>query len=61
MTGFISFDHNIQFTYESNKASTAFLDLDVALCNGRLGSTGHVTPIDRHQYLHYSLSYAEHM
>ena len=28
---------NIQFTYESSRESIAFLDLDVALCNGRLG------------------------
>ena len=42
------------------KKTIDFLDLDVALYNGRLESTVHVKPTDRHQYLHYSSSYSEH-
>ena len=60
MADFNAFNPNIQFTYESSKKSIAFLDLDVALHNGRLESTVHVKPTDRHQYLHYSSSHPEH-
>ena len=60
MADFNAFNPNIQFTYESSKKSIAFLDLDVALNNGRLESTVHVKPTDRHQYLHYSSSHPEH-
>ena len=38
----------------------AFLDLDVALCTGRLESTVHVKASNRHQYLLYSSSHPEH-
>ena len=60
MAGFNAFNPNIQFTYESSKKSIAFLDLDVALYNGRLENTVHVKPTDRHQYLHYSSSHPQH-
>ena len=60
MTDFNAFNPNIQFTYESSKKSIVFLDLDVALYNGRLESTVHVKPADRHQYLHYSSSHPGH-
>ena len=60
MADFNAFNLNIQFTYESSKKSIAFLDLDVALYNGRLESTIHVKPTDRHQYLHYLSSRPEH-
>ena len=57
---FNAFNPNIQFSYESSKKSIAFLDLDVALNNGRLESEVHVKPTDRYQYLHYSFSHPEH-
>ena len=60
MADFNAFNPNIQFTYESSKKSIAFLDLDVALNNGRLESTAQVKHTDRHQYLHYSSSDPEH-
>ena len=47
-------------TYESSKKRIAFSDLDVAPYNGRLESTVHVKPTERHQYLHYSSSHPEH-
>ena len=56
MVDFNVFNPNIQFTYESSEKSIAFLDLDVALCNGRLESTINVKPANRHQYFHYSSS-----
>ena len=59
MADFNAFNSNIQFTYEPSEKSTAFLDLDVALYNGRLESTVHVKPTDRHQYLHYSSSHPD--
>ena len=60
MADFNALNPNIQFMYESSKKSIAFLDLDVALYNGRLESTVHVKPTDWHQYLHYSSSHPEH-
>ena len=56
MVDFNVFNPNIQFTHESSEKSIAFLDLDVALRNGRLESTINVKPSDRDQYLHYSAS-----
>ena len=52
MADFNAFNTNIQSTYESSKKSIVFLDLDVALFNGRLESTVQGKPTDRHQYLH---------
>ena len=60
MADFNAFNSNIQFKCESSKKSIAFLDLDVALYSGRLETTVHVRPTDRHQYLHYSSSHLEH-
>ena len=57
---FNAFNPNIQFTYKPSKRSIALLDLDVALYNGKLESTIHVKPTDRHQCLHYSFSHPEH-
>ena len=54
-------NRNVQLTYESGKKSIAFLDLDVALCNGQLQKTVCVKPIDRYQYLQYLSSHPEHM
>ena len=60
MAEFNAFNPNIQFTHESSKKGIASLDLDVALCNRKLGNTLHVNPTDIHQYLHYSSSHPEH-
>ena len=60
MADFNAFNPNIQFTYESSKKSISSLDLDVAQYKGRLESTVHLKPTDRHQYLHYSSSHLEH-
>ena len=46
--------------YKLSKKSIAFLDFDIDLYNGRLESTVHVKPTDRHQYLHYLSSDPEH-
>ena len=45
MADFNAFNPNIQFTYESRKKIIAFLDLDVALNNGRLESTVHISTV----------------
>ena len=59
MRRFNVFSLNIQFTYESSKKSIAYLDLDVAMCNGKLESTANIEPlIDIN--LRYSPSYLEH-
>ena len=60
MADFHAFNPTVQFTYESSKKDIAFLDLDVALYNGRLEITVHVTPTNGDQYLHYSCSQPEH-
>ena len=60
MADFNAINPNIQFTYESSKKSIAFLDLDVALYNGRLESTVRVKLTER-QYLHYLSSHPEHI
>ena len=60
MADFNAFNPNIQFMYESSKKSISSLDLDVAQYKGRLESTVHLKPTDRHQYLHYSSSHLEH-
>ena len=53
MAHFNAFNPNIQFTYESSRKSITFLDLDVALYNGRLEITVHVKLTGRYQYFHY--------
>ena len=53
MVHFNAFNLNIQFTYESSRKSITFLDLDVALYNGRLEITVHVKLTERYQYFHY--------
>ena len=60
MADFNAFNPTIQFTYECTKKIIASFDFDVALYNGRLESTVHVKPTDRHQYLHYSSSHPEY-
>ena len=47
------FDPCIKFTYESNKESIAFLDINVSLINGKVFTDVYVKHTDRHQYLHY--------
>ena len=42
---FNAFNSNIQFTYEPSEKSTAFLDLDVALYNGRLEALYTLNPL----------------
>ena len=59
MRRFNAFSLNIQFTYESSKKSIAYLDLDVAMCNGKLESTANIEPLTDIN-LRYSPSYLEH-
>ena len=42
------FDPCIKFTYESNKESIAFLDINVSLINGKVFTDVYVKHTDRH-------------
>ena len=50
----------MNFTSEKNKKSIPFLDLNVKLANGKLGTNLHIKSTDRHHYLHYMSSHPEH-
>ena len=54
------FDPCIKFTYESNKESIAFLDINVSLINGKVFTDVYVKHTDRHQYLHYLSAHPYH-
>ena len=59
MTEFNNYDHNVKFTYESNKENITFLDLNVSL-SGKNLTTGLHTSTDKHQYLHYTSAHPAH-
>ena len=52
-----SFRDHIKFTFESNKESINFLDVNINLSNGHLMTNIYVKPTDCHQYLDYSSSH----
>ena len=52
------FDTNIKFTYEYSDKRVSFLDLQVDIVEGKLITSLFVKSTDRHQYLHYSSSWA---
>ena len=52
------FDTNIKFTYEYSGKRVSFLDLQVDIVEGKLITSLFVKSTDRHQYLHYSSSWA---
>ena len=43
----------MKFTYEYNVENIPFLDLKVALNDGKITTDVHVKPTDRHQYFHF--------
>ena len=45
---------NLKFTYESNKESITFLDLNVSLSGSKLPTELRTKPPDKHQYLHHT-------
>ena len=54
MTEFNKYPPNIKFTYESNKESITFLELDVSLSGNKLTMDLHTKSADKHQYMHYT-------
>ena len=56
-----SFRDHIKFTFESNKESINFLDVNINLSNGHLMTNMYVKPTDCHQYLDYSSSHPNHI
>ena len=60
MTEFNNYHPKIKFTYESNKKSITFLDLDVSLSGNKLTTDLHTTSTDKHQYLHYTSAHPAH-
>ena len=57
MAEFNSFSDDIKFTYEYDKETISFLDLQVVLSNGKLITSLYSKPTDCHQYLHYGSSH----
>ena len=55
LENFNQFHPNIKFTHESSTEGIPFLDLRVKFLQGKLETDLHIKPIDKHQYLHYSL------
>ena len=60
MAEFNSFSDDIKFTYEYDKETISFLDLQVVSSNGKLITSLYSKPTDCHQYLHYGSSHPEH-
>ena len=54
MKDFNNFRSNLEFTFEYNRISINFVDLNVKLNNGELATSVYIKPTDRHQYLRYS-------
>ena len=52
---------NVKFAHESSTESIPFLDLRVKLLEGKIETNLHVTPTDKHQYLHYSSFHPGHI
>ena len=52
---------NVKFAHESSTESIPFLDLRVKLLEGKIENNLHVTPTDKHQYLHYSSFHPGHI
>ena len=57
---FIRDNYYLKFTYELSKTSIPFLDLEISLSNGELSTDLLIKSIDRHQFLHYTLSQPDH-
>ena len=54
------FDPCIKFTYESNKESVVFLDIQISLRKGKVFTDVYVKPTGRRQYLHYLSAHPYH-
>ena len=61
MEDFNNFKPNLKFTFECDRNSINFLDLNVKLNNRELTKSVYIKPTDRHQYLHYKSSHPDHI
>ena len=61
MKDFNNFKSNLKFTFECDRNSTNFLDLNVKLNNGELTTSVYIKPTDHHQYPHYRSSHPDHI
>ena len=56
-----SFKSNLKFTFECDRNSMNFFDLNVKLNNGELTTSVYIKPTDRQQYLHYGSCHVDHI
>ena len=52
MEDFNNFEPNLKFTFECDRNSINFLDLNIKLNNNKITTSVYIKPTDRHQYLH---------
>ena len=60
MTDHSNYHQDTIFTYESNKESIMFLDLNFSLSGNKSTKDFHTKSTDKHQYLHYISACAVH-
>ena len=61
MKNFNNFESSLKFTFECDRISINFLDLNLKLYNSELTTSFYKQPIDCHQYLHYRSSHSYHI
>ena len=61
MKDFNNFKSNLKFTFECDRNSINFLNLNVKLNNGELTTSIYIKPNDGHQYLHFTSSHRDHI
>ena len=57
---FNNYHPNIKFTFEFNKESIPFLDLQVSLSRRQLTTDLLIKSTDKHQYFHYTYAHPDH-
>ena len=61
MKDFNNFKSNLKFTFECDRNSINFFDLNLKLNKGELTTSVYIKPTDPHQYLHYKSSHPDHI
>ena len=61
MKDFNNFKFNLKLTFECDRNSINFFDLNVKLNKGELTTSVYIEPTDPHQYLHYKSSHPDHI
>ena len=61
MKDFNNFKSKLKFTFECDRNSINFLDLNMNRNNGELTTSVYIKPTDRNQHLHYRSSHLDHI